>query len=327
MILRYLKQYAPAAAIFALFGLIFAAVFALYGLPLEPVWYASCLCALVGLTAVAIHFAACRKRHLIRLQVLKEPVLMLDCLPQPESLLQQDDRAIMEALLTKLNHTQTRLQQTRQDSQDYFSSWVHQIKTPLSVLRLNLQSEDSEGHRAMLNELFSIEQYVDMALGYARLSNPTKDLVLREIRLDEVIRSVIREFAPLMIRKRIALRYAGCDETALSDGRWLRFMLEQVMSNAVKYTTKGSIEISVAAGPKVIIADSGIGIAPEDVPRVFEKGYTGYNGRSKQKSTGLGLYLCRQTADMLGHKVSLHSQVGTGTTVTFDLYRQALEVE
>ncbi len=179
----------------------------------------------------------------------------------------------------------------------------------------------------MLAELFSMEQYVDMALCYTRLNTPTRDLVFRQVSLDTVIRSVIRSFAPMMIHKRIALRYDGCEETVLSDERWLRFMIEQVMSNAVKYTAAGSITLTVAEGPVLTIMDTGIGIAPEDVPRVFEKGYTGYNGRGDQKSTGLGLFLCRQTADMLGHSVSLTSTVGEGTSVSFDLHRASFQVE
>ncbi len=327
MIGKYLKQYGSVAAILALFVLIFAAVFALYGVPAEPVWYAAGLCDLIGIAAIGVHFAHYRKQHLLRQQALKDPVLLLESLPLPENLIGQDDRAIMEALLARLQDARNQLNQSRQDSQDYFSAWVHQIKTPLSVLRLKLQAEDSEENRTMLGELFSIEQYVDMALCYARLNNPTKDMVLRQIDLDGVIRSVIREYALMMIRKRIVLRYEGCGEMVLSDERWLRFMLEQAMSNAVKYTAKGSITIRVEAGPRVVICDTGIGIAPEDIPRVFEKGYTGYNGRGDQKSTGLGLYLCRRTADMLGHRVSISSEVGEGTAVAFDLHRQMLETE
>lgn len=327
MIRQYLKQYGPVIALLILFALVFAGVFVLYRLPPEPVWYAAGLCGLLGSVAMAIHFAAWRRQHRVRQRAMQSPDLLLGSLPKPATLIQQDDRAIMESLLSQLRAVQTELHQSQQDSQDYFSAWVHQIKTPLSALRLELQAEDSSEHRAMLAELFSMEQYVDMALCYTRLNTPTRDLVFKPVALDAVIRSVIRSFAPVMIHKRIALRYDGCTETALSDERWLRFMLEQVMSNAVKYTPSGSITLTVTEGPVLTIADTGIGIAPEDVPRVFEKGYTGYNGRGDQKSTGLGLFLCRQTADMLGHSVSLTSAVGEGTIVRFDLHREPLQVE
>ncbi len=327
MIRQYVRQYGPVILLLAVFALVFAGVFVLYRLPAEPVWYAAGLCGMLGVAATAIHFVFWCKRHRARQRVLPSPALLLDSMPQPATLLEQDDRAIMEALLSQLRAVQTELHRTRQDSQDYFSAWVHQIKTPLSVLRLELQADDSPEHRAMLAELFSMEQYVDMALCYTRLSTPTKDLVFRPVPLDAVIRSVIRSFAPVMIHKRIALHYDGCTETALTDERWLRFMLEQVMSNAVKYTASGHITLTVTEGPALTITDTGIGIAPEDVPRVFEKGYTGYNGRGDQKSTGLGLFLCRQTADMLGHSVSLTSAVGEGTSVRFDLHRETVRLE
>ncbi len=327
MIRSYLRQYGSVVILLAVFALVFAGIFALYRLPPEPVWYAAGLCGLLGIIALSIHFASWCRKHRARRRALQDPALLLDSLPQPAALIQQDDRAIMESLLAQLRAVQTELHQSRQDSQDYFSAWVHQIKTPLSVLRLELQAEDSPEHRAMLSELFSMEQYVDMALCYTRLSTPAKDLVLRQVSLDGVIRSVIRSFAPMMIRKRIALRYDGCAETVLTDERWLRFMIEQAMSNAVKYTASGHITLTVTEGPALTIADTGIGIAPEDVPRVFEKGYTGYNGRGDQKSTGLGLFLCRQTADMLGHSVSLTSRVGEGTSVRFDLHRETVQLE
>ncbi len=327
MIRQYLKQYGPVIALLILFALVFAGIFVLYRLPPEPVWYAAGLCGLLGSVATAIHFASWCKMHRERQRTLQSPALLLDRLPQPKTLREQDDRAIMEALLSQLRAVQTKLHQSQQDSQDYFSAWVHQIKTPLSALRLELQAEDSPEHRAMLAELFSMEQYVDMALCYTRLSTPTRDLVFKPVALDAAIRSVIHSFAPMMIHKRIALRYGGCEEIVLTDERWLRFMIEQVMSNAVKYTVAGSITLTVTEGPVLTIADTGIGIAPEDVPRVFEKGYTGYNGRGDQKSTGLGLFLCRQTADMLGHSVSLTSTVAEGTTVRFDLHREPLQVE
>ncbi len=326
MKLRSFRPCLPWAALLLLIMAIFAAVFALYQLPMEPLLYAGALSVMAGLIFLCLRLYALRRQHLLRRQVLGDPALLLEQLPPAEGLLQQDDRAIMEALLHQLRSTRTALDQSLQDNRDYFSAWVHQTKTPLSALRLQLQSEERD-EQLLLHTLFQMEQYVDMALSYTRLCHPTKDLVLKEIPLDPIIRSVIRSFAPILIRKRITLHYAGCDALALSDERWLRFMLEQVMSNAAKYTDKGSITITVDVGPCIRITDTGMGIAPEDVPRVFEKGYTGYNGRSDQKATGLGLYLCRLTADMLGHRLSLHSRPGQGTDVCISLCRPALETE
>lgn len=305
MIRRYLREHLPLAGLLALFAGTFALVLSLYHLPTEPVAYASALCAVMGLIALIWGFVRYRRAHQARAHVLNAPHLLL-----------HDIRA-----------AQSDLAAYRQDSTDYFTAWVHQIKTPLSVMRLQLQSEDTPENRAMLAELFQMEQYVTMALSYARLGNPTKDLVLTRVPLDPVIRQAIRDFAPLLIRKKLRLQYEPTAESALTDSKWLLFILHQLLSNAVKYTERGRVSIRVTSAPAIIVADTGIGIAPEDVPRVFEKGYTGYNGRGGQKSTGLGLYLVHQTAEMLHCRVSLSSRIGEGTSVTIDLHQEELGKE
>ena len=307
MIRRYLREHLPLAGLLALFAGTFALVLSLYHLPTEPVAYASALCAVMGLIALIWGFVRYRRAHQARAHVLNAPHLLLDELD--------------------IRTAQSDLAAYRQDSTDYFTAWVHQIKTPLSVMRLQLQSEDTPENRAMLAELFQMEQYVTMALSYARLGNPTKDLVLTRVPLDPVIRQAIRDFAPLLIRKKLRLQYEPTAESALTDSKWLLFILHQLLSNAVKYTERGRVSIRVTSAPAIIVADTGIGIAPEDVPRVFEKGYTGYNGRGGQKSTGLGLYLVHQTAEMLHCRVSLSSRIGEGTSVTIDLHQEELGKE
>ena len=304
MIRRYLREHLPLAGLLALFAGTFALVLSLYHLPTEPVAYASALCAVMGLIALIWGFVRYRRAHQARAHVLNAPHLLLDELPSPRTLSEADDQAIMQRLLHDIRAAQSDLAAYRQDSTDYFTAWVHQIKTPLSVMRLQLQSEDTPENRAMLAELFQMEQYVTMALSYARLGNPTKDLVLTRVPLDPLIRQAIRDFAPLLIRKKLRLQY-----------------------DAVKYTDRGRVSIRVTSAPAIIVADTGIGIAPEDVPRVFEKGYTGYNGRGGQKSTGLGLYLVHQTAEMLHCRVSLSSRIGEGTSVTIDLHQEELGKE
>lgn len=327
MIRRYVREHLLLMGLIALFAGIFALVLSLYHLPTEPVAYASALCALIGPIALVLDFVRYRRVHQARAHVLQAPLLLLDELPSPHTLSEADDQAIMQQLLHDVRAAQSELAAYRQDSTDYFTAWVHQIKTPLSVMRLQLQSEDTPENRAMLAELFQMEQYVTMALSYARLGNATKDLVLTRVPLDPVIRQAIRDFAPLLIRKKLRLHYEGTTEVALTDSKWLLFILHQLLSNAVKYTERGSVSIRVTDSPAITITDTGIGIAPEDVPRVFEKGYTGYNGRGGQKSTGLGLYLVHQAAEMLHCRVSLSSRIGEGTSVTIDLHQEELGKE
>ena len=224
---------------------------------------------------------------------------------------------------------------------DYYSMWVHQIKTPISAMKLLLEVEreelgqlicDDEQSQYLLpdnmdsfeDELFRIEEYVSMALQYQRVSSTENDFVLEKVSVDGVIRDTIKKYAKIMIRRHIGINYSGTGQVVYTDGKWLAFMLEQILSNAIKYTPQGGVTIETAEEKDrffITIKDTGIGIKAEDLPRVFEKGYTGYNGHADKKATGIGLYLCRQMADKLGHTIRMESEIGKGTKVWigFDL--------
>lgn len=190
-----------------------------------------------------------------------------------------------------------------------------------------LQSEDTEMNRELSAELIRIEQYAQMALYYLRLDSPASDFVIQRIPLDTVIKQAVRQYAPLFVRRRIRLIYGGTDAKVLTDGKWLLFIVEQLLSNAVKYTVSGSVTIRFDENEVLTVSDTGIGIAAEDLPRIFEKGFTGLSGRTDRKSTGLGLYLCKRTADKLGHRIFAVSSVGEGTSVSVDLRSSGLDVE
>ena len=211
---------------------------------------------------------------------------------------------------------------------DYYAAWVHQIKAPIAVMKILLQQQDTRENRELSAELFRVEQYVEMALSYIRLGEGASDLVIRECDLDEIIRKTVRKYAGQFIRRKIRLVYDGTDMKALTDEKWLSFILEQLLSNAVKYTPEGgTVTIAADRCRRISVTDTGIGIAPEDLPRIFEKGYTGYNGRLDKKSTGIGLYLCRQAADRLGHRLTAASEPGRGSCFTVDLDNYPLQAE
>ena len=218
---------------------------------------------------------------------------------------------------------------------------MHQIKTPIAAMHLLLQTDlsmaadnesaeeiyfrVSELKKELSNELFRIEQYTEMALEYQRVQSESNDFVLGKIKLDKVIRESIRKYAKIFIRKKLSMHYEGTDIAVASDEKWLSFIIEQILSNAIKYTKAGSITINVLpnVSNKIVcleIADEGIGISAEDIPRVFEKGYTGYNGHENKSSTGIGLYLCKQTADKLGHRLEIESEKKKGTKVRIYFY-------
>lgn len=210
---------------------------------------------------------------------------------------------------------------------DYYTIWAHQIKTPIASMRLTLQNEDTALFRQLTNDLFRIEQYVEMVLTFLRLNSESTDYVIREYDLDKIIRQSVKKFAGEFISRKLSLIYEPLHITVLTDEKWLSFVIEQVLSNALKYTPSGSISITMESGNKLCIRDTGIGIAAEDLPRIFEHGYTGYNGRADKKASGIGLYLCKRICARLGHGIEAESKIDEGTCIVIDLFREHLEVE
>ena len=220
----------------------------------------------------------------------------------------------------------------RKEMLDYYGMWVHQIKTPIAALDILLQNaehnlyqsdEKATIHEAvsvadMKMELFKIEQYVEMALNYLRFEEMSNDLVLERNSLEQLVRQVVKKYAAIFIYNHISIQLEHLDYTVLTDEKWFGFVLEQILSNALKYTKQGSVKISAEEsvnGLRVLVKDTGIGIRSEDLPRIFEKGFTGYNGRENKKSTGIGLYLCKNIMDKLQWNIMADSEVGTGTKI------------
>ncbi len=226
--------------------------------------------------------------------------------------------AKVQALCAQQQALETRMNAQYQDMLDYYTLWAHQIKTPIASMRLCLQQEDTPQARRLLQELSRAEQYVEMVMVYLRL-NGGSDLVLREYELDAIVRRAVRRFAGEFIGRKLKLCYEPLNVSCVTDEKWLLFVIEQVLSNALKYTRAGSITIELEAPKTLVIRDTGIGVAPEDLPRIFEKGYTGYNGRGDQKASGLGLYLCRTICKRLGHTITASSVPDHGTAIRITL--------
>lgn len=324
---EYAKQYRRTGLLFLLFAGIFAGVFSLYDLEAEAVFYAGCICAAVGIVILGLHFFFFYREHRERERLLAGIELMYEELPRPKTLPEADYQRMIEELGRVSAGYLTDWKRERQDSLNYYTAWVHQIKTPIAVMRMYLQEEDTKEHRELQAELFRIEQYVEMALSFIRLGSRENDFVFKHCELDGIIRQAIHKYAPQFIRRKIKLIYEPVGATVLTDEKWLLFILEQLLSNAVKYTPEGTITIQVSEDKKLSVTDTGIGIAPEDLPRIFEKGFTGYNGREDKKATGLGLNLCRQAADKLGIRITAESEPGKGSRFTLDLKEKELDIE
>lgn len=313
MFLKYLKSRWPIPAALLLFALIFALVLSLYDMPSESVLYAGLLCASCGVFLVALSYT--RWLHRCRaLEQLRRSICVSDeGLPSPSD---YEDELYQELVRT-LSSVRARLDAAadaeRRDAADYYAMWAHQIKTPIAAMRLLLQQPELD-RGSLEAELFRIEQYVGMVLGYLKLEGDSNDFVLRKRRLDDVVRGCVRKYARLFIIKKLPLNFEETRMTVLTDDKWLAFMIEQLLSNSLKYTSQGEIRI-YADGKALVVEDTGIGISAEDLPRLGERGFTGYNGREDKKSTGLGLYLCRRICAKLGHKLVIESTPDVGTRV------------
>lgn len=212
----------------------------------------------------------------------------------------------------------------QQDQKDYIDSWVHEIKVPLAAVNLILQSIEDDipekKYYLVENELSKIDEYVEQVLYYARLDSFSRDYLIQEYSLKEIVQSVMRTQGNYFIQKNLHFSIEGNDQMVLTDAKWVSFIFKQLVSNAIKYTpVGGEIEVTISRtkeGAWLILKDSGIGIPEEDQRRIFDKGFTGENGRiSEQHSTGLGLYLAKSLADKLGHQLTVESVEDEGTTM------------
>ena len=318
MLFGYLRRHIKIIVLLCLFVAIFALVFSLYTLPVEAVLYAAALCLAVGLVLFAVGFRRYVLQHR-ELRALRDRIAVsVEHLPRPAGALEKDYQELIRVLFAEKNRIESTADGTMSDMIEYFTMWVHQIKTPIAAMRLMLQAGEDSENAALSMELFKIEQYVNMVLQYLRVDSGTTDFVLREYALDDIVRQCLRKYAKLFILKKIELDFRESGLKVLTDEKWLGFVIEQALSNSLKYTAAGKISI-YAEGLSLVIEDTGIGIKAEDLPRVFEKGFTGYNGRADRKSTGIGLYLCRRIVNRLGHTIAVTSEPGRGTRVNVGL--------
>ena len=294
-----------------------AAVFGLYGVLSEPLLYAAALSFCLLIAVLAVDYAREKQRSAERARTLAAIASEWRSLPEAGSLAEADYQNMIASLGAQMERLTAQADAERQDMLDYCTAWVHEIKTPIAVLRLKL-SDDTPEHRALAAELTRIERYVDMVLQYIRLGSETNDLVIRECGLDALIRESVRKLAPQFVEKRLRLAFEPSGASVVTDAKWFGCILDQLLSNAVKYTPAGAVTIGLRDG-RLTISDTGIGIAPEDLPRIFEKGYTGVNGRLGQKSSGLGLYLAKKAADLLSIPLTVESRMGEGSAFTLDL--------
>lgn len=241
----------------------------------------------------------------------------------------------LEALLTSKIRTlekdkkelKIQHQEKQSDLLDYYTLWVHQIKTPIAASKLLVQDLQEQMLKNQLEqELFKIDSYTNLVLQYLRLESFHDDLVVEKENIEDLVKEVVKKYALFFIQQGLSLNLHDLNHTVITDKKWLLVILEQVLSNSLKYTKQGSIEIFFQEDT-LYMKDTGLGIQNSDLLRVFERGFSGYNGRLTHQSSGLGLYLSKKIADKLGHELHLHSVVGEGTTVMITFKEKKLLFE
>lgn len=341
MIKEYLNLHKKGVAAFFFFCFAASWMMKLYHLPVEAVLYTAMLCGFFGLILAVLDYRSFRRRHRALEKLKKDILVTADDMPVPRGRIEEDYQEVIRLLAQERLRLEEKTDEDYRELVEYYTIWAHQIKTPIAAMRLLMQEMeeralaeeygDEAGTHSLLfelkDELRRVEQYVEMVLCYLRLDAGTTDYVIREYDLDRIIRQAVRRNASVFIRKKLRLNYEPLGVRVVTDEKWLLFVIEQILSNALKYTPAGEISITLEKPKTLCIRDSGIGIAPEDLPRIFEKGYTGCNGRTDKKASGIGMYLCRRICGNLGHTILVTSREGEGTEVRLDLKNAELEIE
>lgn len=319
IISAYLYLHKKSIFLFIIVISIFSVVTYLNNLPVYMITYAVILCIFFGLIIISVDIWQFYKKHKSLTELQNQITLSIDNLPLPKNLIEKDYNDLIRLIHADKTLLLSTADNIKSNMIDYYTLWAHQIKTPIAAMNLLLQSDSCEHNVELKSELFKIEQYVEMVLTYLRLDSETTDFIIKYYDLNNIVKQAIRKYAHMFIQKKINLNLAEIKCTVLTDEKWLLFAIEQVLSNSLKYTKKGNISIYCESEKTLVIEDTGIGIAAEDLPRVFEKGFTGYNGRDDKKSTGIGLYLCKRILAKLGHTILIESIADTGTKIKIDL--------
>ncbi len=324
---KFIRSKIGSVAIFVAFFAVLALSFALYGLPMKAMLYPVLLCAILGLGYIIYQYHVYAKRHREITELKNTSAELIDFSLKSDTLLDEDCQQLIDSLARQKRKVMEDGREEMARMMDYYTLWVHQIKTPIASMRLRLQNEDSELSRSLLSELGRIERYVEMVLTYLRLEGSGTDFVFRECDLDSIIEEAVKKFAGDFIMRRIKLNYQQLNKKVLTDEKWLSFVIEQIISNALKYTDQGEISIYLEEPLTLCIQDTGMGISPEDLPRIFERNYTGVRGRADKKASGLGLYLCKRICISLNHEISAESEVGRGTIIKIGLETKKTVIE
>ena len=251
---------------------------------------------------------------------LDRKYLFTECVPQPKGLFERRLFDLVRLAGRDMTGAVSDAQASQREYREYVERWVHEIKAPITAARLICRDLDGDTRRKLTAELGQIEAHVERALFYARAENPEQDCLFRQIELEKIAAHAIENHRSLLIQNDIRVEMENMNCAVYTDEKWAVFILGQLLQNAARYRGPKPV-ITLSAKPlgrqaQLIVHDNGIGIPAHELPRVFERGFTGSNGRIRGGSTGIGLYLCRKLAVFLELELRMDSQEGAGTTVT-----------
>nr|WP_295599295.1 sensor histidine kinase [uncultured Terrisporobacter sp.] len=255
------------------------------------------------------------------LESLDKKYILPEVLQEPNFMVGENINDILKELSRDMHEQVKHYRNIQEEYREYIEMWVHEIKTPIASSKLLIENNTNEVTRKIDTQMDRIENYVEQVLYYSRSDEVGKDYIIKKVGLSKLVKDVIKRNQRDFISKRISLQLGDLDEIIYSDTKWVEFILNQIIGNAIKYS-KGKddkIEIylkKISSAVVLTIKDHGVGIIERDLNRVFEKGFTGENGRKFGKSTGIGLYLCKKLTDKLGLGLQVQSEENVGTEIS-----------
>ena len=254
------------------------------------------------------------------LEGLDQKYLFAECVPTPRSLYERRLFELTRRAGRDMTGAVSDARAAQREYREYVEGWVHEIKTPITAARLICQKLDGDTRRRLICELDQVQAHVERALFYARAESPERDCVIRQTQLSQLVAQAVGEHRALLIQSGVRVETDGLDRSVYTDGKWAAFILGQLLQNAARYRGPEPV-VTISARPlgkqvQLTVADNGLGIPAQELPRVFDRGFTGSNGRARGGSTGIGLYLCKKLAVFLELGLEISSEEGRGTTVT-----------
>lgn len=251
---------------------------------------------------------------------LDEKYLFAECIPRSDNLYERRLFALARKSGQSMIQAVSDAQASSREYREYVESFVHEIKAPITAARLVSRHAEPETYRKLMEELSRIEAHVERALFYARLESPEKDFLIRQISSSQIVSRSIERYQSLLVQSGFRIETDNLEQIIYTDEKWAEFIFGQLLQNAVRYRSEFPV-IRISAKQSgsqtiVTVSDNGIGIPAHELPRIFDRGFTGSNGRSRGGSTGMGLYLCRRLSDRMETELQIASQEGKGTQVT-----------